>query len=56
MSVRVHPLIKVFSVGEKVGNGVGMSEDVFEMVVEVLEEFHPLGLSACDFLWLSEVL
>src|SRR5258708_19666481 len=33
-----------------------MSGDVIETVVEILEEFHPLGLASCDFLWLTEIL
>ncbi len=56
VSIGIHPLIKVFSVGEKVCNGVGMSRDVLELVVEVLKEFHPLGLLACNLLQLLEVL
>ncbi len=43
-------------VGEEVRDGVCMSWDVFEAVVKVLEELHPSGLTACNFLWLSEVL
>ena len=55
-SVGIHPLIKVFASGEEVGNSVGVSGDVIEVVVKVLEELHPLGLAAHDFLWLVEVL
>jgi hypothetical protein len=42
--------------GEEVGNGVGMPRDVVEHKIKVLKEFHPSGLPACDFLWLTEVL
>jgi hypothetical protein len=56
VGMRIHPLVKVFLSGEEVGNGVGMSGDVFEYEVKVLQEFHPSGLSACDFLRLAEVL
>ncbi len=35
-SVGIHPLVKVFSLGEKVGNGVGVSRDVFEAIVKIL--------------------
>ena len=56
VGVGIHPLIKVFSVGEKVGDGIGMSRDMFEAVIKILQEFHPLGLSAHDFLWLLEIL
>ncbi len=27
-----------------------------KVIVVVLKEFHPMGLAACDFLWLVEVL
>ena len=54
--VGIHPLIKVFSMGKEIGNSVSVSRDVFKVVIKVLEEFHPSGLLACDFLWLSEVL
>jgi hypothetical protein len=33
-----------------------MSGDMFEYEVEVLQEFHPSGLPACDLLRLAEVL
>ncbi len=56
MSVGIHPLVKVFSAREEICYGVGMSGDVVEAVIEVLEEFHPSGLVACDFLWLMEIL
>jgi hypothetical protein len=52
----IHPLVKVFTTGEEVSNGVGTPRDVVEHKIEVLKEFHPSGLSACDFLWLTEVL
>ena len=55
-SIGIHPLIKVFSLGEEVCYGVSMSGDVVEAVVKILEEFHPLGLAACDFLGLVKVL
>ena len=42
--------------GQEVCDGVHCSWDVFNMVVEVLQELHPLGLVAGDFLWFLEVL
>jgi hypothetical protein len=56
MGLGIHPLIKVFSVGEEVGDGVGMPWDVIKHKIEVLQEFHPSGLSAHNFLGLTEVL
>jgi len=56
MGVGIHPLIKVFSSGEEIGYSVSMSRNVFESVVKVLEELHPMGLSTHDFLRLSKVL
>ncbi len=32
----IHPLIKVFALGEKVGDGICVSWDVLESVIEVL--------------------
>jgi hypothetical protein len=43
-------------VGEEVGDSVGVSRDVVEHKVEVLQEFHPSGLPARDLLWLTKVL
>jgi hypothetical protein len=43
-------------VGEEVGDGVHMSQYVVKYEVEVLEEFHPPGLSASNFLGLAKVL
>jgi len=42
--------------GEEVGDGIGGACDMFQSVVEVLEEFDPSSLSACDLLWFMEVL
>jgi hypothetical protein len=52
----IHPLVEVPTTEEEVGNSVGVPRDVVKREIEVLEEFHPSGLSACDFLWLMEVL
>jgi hypothetical protein len=43
-------------VGEEVGDGVSVSWHVIKYEIEVLKEFHPMGLSAGDFLGLVEVL
>jgi hypothetical protein len=56
VSIRIHPLVKVFPLGEKVGNHVGVSRDMFEYKVKVLEEFYPSGLPACNLLGLKEIL
>ena len=42
--------------GEKVGDSVGGTSDVFQSVVEVLEEFYPSRLSAGYFLQFMKVL
>ena len=55
-SVGIHPLVKVFALGEEVCYSIGMSRDVVKVVVEILEEFHPSGLATHDFLRLAEVL
>jgi hypothetical protein len=56
VSLRIHPLVKVFAAGEEVGNSVGVSRDVVEHKVKVLQEFHPSGLPTSDLLRLVEVL
>jgi hypothetical protein len=55
-SMRINPLVKVFLLGEEIGNGIDVPGDMFEYEVKVLQEFHPSCLSACDFLRLAEVL
>jgi hypothetical protein len=42
--------------GEEVGDSVCVSGNVFKGEIKVLEELHPSGLVAGDFLWLAEVL
>jgi len=36
MSRGIHPLVKVFSSGKEVSHNVGMSRDMFKVVIEVL--------------------
>jgi len=43
-------------VGEEVHNGVGGTCNVLQSVIEVLQEFDPVGLSSSDLLWFPEVL
>jgi hypothetical protein len=54
--MRIHPLVKVFPIEEEVSNGVYVSGNMFQDKIKVLEELHPPGLVAGDFLWLAEVL
>ena len=42
--------------GEQVGNGVRGSGNVFECIIEILEELDPVGLSVGNFLWVMEKL
>jgi hypothetical protein len=56
MSMGIHPLVKVFSVGEEVSDCIRVTRDMFENEIKVLEKLHPLGLATSDFLWLVEVL
>jgi hypothetical protein len=52
----IHPLVKVFTTGEEVGDGVRMPGDVVKYKVEILKEFHPSSLPSGNLLWLAEVL
>jgi hypothetical protein len=36
MCMRIHPLVKVFSMGEEVGDSIHMSGDMFEDEVKIL--------------------
>jgi len=54
--IRIHPLVKVFPAGEKVGDSVGSPGNVLQCVVEILEEFDPTSLPASHLLWFPEVL
>jgi hypothetical protein len=42
--------------GEEVGDSIGVSGDVVEYEVKILQEFHPSGLPPSNLLWLTEVL
>ena len=54
--IRIHPLVKVFSAGKEVRDGVCCPRNVFQRIVEVLQELDPTGLPARHLLWLTEVL
>jgi len=54
--IRIHPLVKVFSPRQEVGDRIRGSSDVFQRIIEILQEFDPSGLSAGDLLRLAEVL
>jgi hypothetical protein len=54
--IGIHPLVKVRSPREEVSNRIRRAGNVFQGVVEVLEELDPPGLAARDFLWFAEVL
>jgi hypothetical protein len=54
--VGIHLLVKVLSLRKEVGNGVRVSGDVRQFIVEVLEVLDLVGLSTSNLLWLAEVL
>jgi len=54
--IRIHPLVKVLSPRQEVGDRIRGSGDVFQRIIEILQEFDPSGLSAGDLLRLAEVL
>jgi len=54
--IRIHPLVKVLSPRQEVGDRIRGPGDMFQRIIEILQEFDPSGLSAGDLLWLAEVL
>jgi hypothetical protein len=54
--IRVHPLVKVRSLGKEVHNCVQGSRDMFQCVIKILEELDPPGLPARNLLRLSKIL
>ena len=54
--IRIHPLVKVLTVGEEVGNSVRGSGNVFQRIIEILEEFYPPGLPSHNLLRFAEIL
>jgi hypothetical protein len=54
--IGIHLLVKVLSSGKEICDSVGVAGDVGQFVVEILEVFDLLRLSASDLLWLAEVL
>jgi hypothetical protein len=54
--IRIHPLVKVRSPGQEVHNRIQHARDVFEGVIEILEELDPAGLAARDLLRFPEIL
>jgi hypothetical protein len=54
--VGIHLLVKVLSLRKEVGNGVRVTRDVGQLIIEVLKVLDPAGLSASNLLWLTEVL
>jgi hypothetical protein len=54
--IGIHLLVKVLSSGEEIGNSVGVSRDVHEFIIKVLEVFNPTSLAAGNLLGLVEIL
>ena len=54
--ISIHPLVKVGMTREKIGDGIILTRDMGEVIVEILEVFDPMGLLARDFMGLMEVL
>jgi hypothetical protein len=42
--------------GKEISDGVRVTRDVGQFIVEILEIFDPAGLSTSNLLWLAEVL
>jgi hypothetical protein len=42
--------------GKEVGDGVRVTRDVGQFIVEILKVLNPAGLSTSNLLWLAEVL
>jgi hypothetical protein len=54
--VSVHLLVKVLSSRKEISDGVRVSGDVGQLVVEILEVLDPAGLTTSNLLWLAEIL
>jgi hypothetical protein len=54
--VSIHLLVKVLSSGKEISNGVRVTRNVGQFIVEILEVLDPVGLSTSNFLWLAEIL
>jgi hypothetical protein len=54
--VSIHLLVKVLSLGKEIGNSVGVSRNMGQFIVKVLEIFDPTSLMAGDLLGLTEIL
>jgi hypothetical protein len=54
--VGIHLLVKVLSSRKEIGDGVHVTWDMGQFIVEVLQVLDPAGLSASNLLWLAEVL
>jgi hypothetical protein len=54
--IGIHLLVKVFSSREEIGDSVCIARNMGQLVVEILEVFNPLCLTAGNLLGLMEVL
>jgi hypothetical protein len=54
--VSIHLLVKVLLSRKEVGDSVHVTRDMGQFIVEVLQVFDPVGLSASNLLRLAEVL
>jgi hypothetical protein len=54
--ISIHLLVKVLSSGKEIGDGVCVTRDVGQFIIEVLQVLDPASLSASNLLWLTEVL
>jgi hypothetical protein len=54
--VGIHLLVKVLSLGKEIGDGVCVTRNVGQFIIEVLKILDPAGLSTSNLLRLAEVL
>jgi hypothetical protein len=54
--ISIHLLVKVLLSGKEISNGVGVSRNVGQFIIEILEVFDPTSLMTGDLLGLTKVL
>jgi hypothetical protein len=54
--VGIHLLVKVLSSGKEIGDGVRVTWNVGQFIVEILKVLDPASLAASDLLWLAKIL
>jgi hypothetical protein len=54
--IGIHLLVKVLSSGKEIGDGIHVTRDVGQFIIEILQVLDPAGLMASNLLRLAEVL